>query len=534
MHRPDWGIRSRRCAASVSATIAPTRILDGTPDLPETRDSPCAYRSATQLYILVFCLAWWGIYLVGRHALDGRDMVEAFAWGQEWQWGTNKHPPMSGWMAAGWFALVPTTDAMYYLLNQVNLALALWLLALAMRICMRWEQVLLAIVLTSLGTHFGPDQGFKFNANTALLPFVAGFTWSLLQGLSSARWRWFVLAGVFAAGALLTKYFALVLIASIGVGVTALLRPKAALLGKAIGVMAVTGVVLCAPHGVWSIRHGWPTLHYMHESHVATHTASDLMAFAITTGDYLHFSALAILVWAGSLWRVRSTDAPLPRKSAGLGLAILALCLVLTLIAAWIQHLLPISPWLIPAFLFVGWALVDLTPAGIDAGRVARRASTAALVVLLLSAVAAAHVGAQYRARLSAAPDGLPPLLARDVAAQYRQAYGQTIAYVAGNFPLPYNIAFYSPDHPHALAGLDPAQSPWIDARAMAGGTLVVVCGTLTFGADPDPGCASAAGQRFGMPDQVRQLDYPVHDPKTGEAGQQHFTLLMWKPAGHR
>lgn len=503
------------------------------PQLPATGDSPGAYRHATQLYILVFCLAWWGIYLLGRHALDGRDMVEAFAWGQEWQWGTNKHPPMSGWMAAAWFAFLPTTDAMFYLLNQVNLALALWLLALAMRCFMTWEQVLLAIVLTSLGTHFGPDQGFKFNANTALMPFVAGFTWSLLRGLSSERWRWFVLAGVFAAGALLTKYFALVLIAAIGLGITALVRPKAALLAQACGVMAMTGMVLCAPHVVWSIRHGWPTLHYMHESHVATRTTSDLMAYAVTTGDYLHFSALAILVWAGSLWRARSTDVPVPRRSPGIGLAILVLCLVLTLIAAWIQRLLPISPWLIPAFLFVGWALVDLTPAGIDAGTVARRARMAALVVLLVSAVAAAHVGAQYREHLRAAPDALPPLLARDVAAQYRQAYGQRIAYVAGSFPLPYNIAFYSQDHPHALAGVNPAQSPWIDARALAEGNHVVVCGTLTFAADPDPACAMAAGQQFGTPDQVRQLNYPVHDPKTGAAGQQRFTLLMWKPAGH-
>lgn len=500
--------------------------------MPATADRSTTHRRATELYILVFCLAWWGIYLLGRHALDGRDMVEAFAWGQEWQWGTDKHPPMSGWMAAAWFALLPTTDTMYYLLNQVNLALSLWLLALAMRVCMDWEQVLLAIVLTSLGTHFGPDQGFKFNANTALLPFVAGFTWSLLRGLSSAQWRWFVLAGAFAAGALLTKYFALVLIAAIGLGATALLRPKAALLGKAVGVMAMTGGVLCAPHGVWSFRHDWPTLHYMHESHVATHTAADLMAYAITAGDYLHFSALAILVWAGSLWRGRGTTATPAPRSRGLGLAILALCLVLTLIAAWIQQLLPISPWLIPAFLFVGWALVDLTPAGIDAALVARRAVLASLVVVLLSAMAAAHVGSKYRAHPHASPDALAPLLARDVAAQYRQAFGQRITYVAGSFPLPYNLAFYSHDHPHALAGLDPAQSPWIDAKALAAGNRVVICGTLNFAVDPDPACATAAAQRFGSPDQLRQLDYPVHDPKTGQVGQQRFTLLMWKPPG--
>ncbi|MEP6969195.1 MAG: glycosyltransferase family 39 protein, partial [Betaproteobacteria bacterium] len=504
------------------------------PTLHPSGDSHTAYRSGTQLYILVFCLAWWVIYLLGRHSLDGRDMVEAFAWGQEWQWGTNKHPPMSGWMAAAWFALLPTTEAMYYLLNQVNLALALWLLALAMRCFMGWDQVLLAIVLTSLGTHFGPDQGFKFNANSALLPFVAGFTWSLLRGLSSARWRWFVLAGVFAGGALLTKYFALVLIAAIGIGITAVLRPKAMLLCQVAGVVAATAMVLCVPHVVWSIRHGWPTLHYMHESHPATRTASDLMAYAITAGDYVHFSALAILVWAGSLWRARSTPLPTPRRlpGLGLGLAILALCLCLTLLAAWIQRLVPISPWLIPAFLFVGWALVDLTPAGIDSRIVARRASVAGMIYLVLSGAAAAHLGQQYRMQPTGTPDALAPLLARDVTELYRQAYGQDIGYVAGSFPLPYNIAFYAPGHPHALAGLDPAQSPWIDPQAMAGGNRVVVCGTLTFVPAQDPECDTSARQLFGAPDQTRQLVYPVHDPLSGRPAQQVYTLLMWKPAG--
>jgi len=60
-----------------------------------------------------------------------------------------------------------------------------------------------------------------------------------------------------------------------------------------------------------------------------------------------------------------------------------------------------------------------------------------------------------------------------------------------------------------------------------------VVCGTLTFATDPDPACAAAAHQLFGTPDQVRQLVYPVRDPKSGQSGEQRYTLLMWKPVGH-
>lgn len=69
--------------------------------------------------------------------------------------------------------------------------------------------------------------------------------------------------------------------------------------------------------------------------------------------------------------------------------------------------------------------------------------------------------------------------------------------------------------------------------QALAAGNLVVVCGTLSFATDPDPACAASAQQRFGAPDQVWQLAYPVHDPKSGQTGQQRYTLMMWTPAGH-
>jgi len=186
-------------------------------------DSPSARR--TLLYILAFCLVWWGIFAATRHYLDGADMVENYAWGMEWQWGTNKHPPLFGWITAAWFRLFPIGDNAYYLLNQVNLAIALGLLALAMKRLLSWDAVLVAVVLTTLGTHFGPDSGFKYNANTALLPFVAGFVWSLLHAVELGRARWFVLAGVFAAAALLTKYYALVLIAATGLAILVSLRP---------------------------------------------------------------------------------------------------------------------------------------------------------------------------------------------------------------------------------------------------------------------------------------------------------------------
>ncbi len=490
----------------------------------------------TLLYILAYCLVWWGIFAFSRHYLDGADMVENYAWGMEWQWGTNKHPPLFGWITAAWFKLFPVSDSAYYLLNQVNLAIALGLLALAMRRLLSWEKTLIAIVLTTLVSHFGPDSGFKYNANTAQLPFVAGFLWSLLHAIEQARTRWFILAGVFAAAALLTKYYALVLFAAIGLAVLINLRPPLMLLLKGTLVAGATALLLVTPHIAWSIQHGWPSLHYMHAAHETPGETGGLKAYVVALAGTAGFSALSLLAWGGSLVRLPRARTVAASGPPRLGLGILVLSIALTVLASFVQQVSPVSSWLIPALLFLGWALVDLTPTRLDSGALARRVYGIGLAYLLVAVVAAALWERQYRAYPARPAWALPQSIAEDVTRLYRDAYGHPIEYAAGTFPLPYILSFYSPDHPHGLYGFDLggsdlAGSPWIDGRALKSGNKVAVCGTLSFGKSDDLACP-AAQALFGPPDQTRQLVYPVYDPKTKQRGLQRYTVLMWKPRG--
>ena len=486
---------------------------------------------ATLLYILVYCLVWWGIFTFSRHYLDGADMVENYAWGMEWQWGTNKHPPLFGWITAAWFRLFPVSDGAYYLLNQVNLAIALGLLTLAMRRFLTWDKVLTAIVLTTLASHFGPDSGFKYNANTALLPFVAGFVWSLLHALERGRIRWFLLAGVFAAAALLTKYYALVLFAAIGLAVLVTLRPPLISLLRGTLIAGATALLLVTPHIVWSIQHGWPSLHYMHAAHETAGETGGLRAYVVALTGVVGFSALPLLAWGGSLVRLPRGRPVAATRPPRLGLGILVLSVALTVLASLVQQVSPVSSWMIPALLFLGWALVDLTPPRFDSAALARRVYGFGLAYLLLAVVGAAVWERQYRAYPARPAWALPQSIAEDVTRLYRDAYGQPVEYAAGTFPLPYILSFYSPDHPHGLYGSDLAGSPWIDPRALKSGNKVAVCGTLSFGKSDALACP-AAQALFGPPDQLRQLAYPVYDPKTRQQGLQRYTVLMWKPCG--
>jgi 4-amino-4-deoxy-L-arabinose transferase-like glycosyltransferase len=147
------------------------------------------------VFIILNSLVWWATFSVSRHYLDGSDMVENYAWGINWQWGTNKHPPLFGWITAAWFTLFPTTDWAYYLLNELSLGVAFVLLALAMRRVLTPQRVFVALTLTALATCFGADSGYKYNADTAQLPFIAGFLWAVLVAVQERRWGYYLLAG---------------------------------------------------------------------------------------------------------------------------------------------------------------------------------------------------------------------------------------------------------------------------------------------------------------------------------------------------
>src|SRR5258708_10962613 len=77
----------------------------------------------------------WTLILINIKAAQDvhMDVAEAFAWGQKFQFGYGKHPPLSGWVAGLWFKLFPAADWATYALAMtvVGCGIAIsWLTAL--------------------------------------------------------------------------------------------------------------------------------------------------------------------------------------------------------------------------------------------------------------------------------------------------------------------------------------------------------------------------------------------------------------------
>src|SRR3954470_5052443 len=194
----------------------------------------------------------WTLVLANLKAAQDvhMDVAEAFAWGQKFQFGYGKHPPLAGWAAGLWFKLFPVADWSTYALAMATLGCGLvicWLVAL--RVVDR-RRAFFTVVMLALYPVFN-FKGFKYNPDLlqlVTLPLVVLAYLSAFEKRSIRAGLWLGLAG---ALALMTKYWVLTMIGA--VGLAALLHPArlALLRSPAPWVAIATLVVAMIPHLIW-------------------------------------------------------------------------------------------------------------------------------------------------------------------------------------------------------------------------------------------------------------------------------------------
>jgi 4-amino-4-deoxy-L-arabinose transferase-like glycosyltransferase len=197
--------------------------------------------------------AWfWTFILINLKAAQDvhMDVAEAFAWGQKFQLGYGKHPPLAGWVAGLWFKLFPVTDWATYALAMATLACGLvicWLIAIRV---VDYRRAFFVVVMLALYPIFN-FKGFKYNPDLlqlVTLPLVVLAYLNAFEKRDVKSGLWLGLAG---ALALMTKYWVLTMIGA--VGLAALIHPDRLLFlrSPAPWVAIVTLVVAMIPHLVW-------------------------------------------------------------------------------------------------------------------------------------------------------------------------------------------------------------------------------------------------------------------------------------------
>src|SRR3982074_2192159 len=194
----------------------------------------------------------WTFILINLKAAQDvhMDVAEAFAWGQKFQLGYGKHPPLAGWVAGLWFRFFSVADWDTYAPAMAVTGSGLvicWLIAL--RVVDR-RRAFFVVVMLALYPIFN-FKGFKYNPDLlqlVTLPLVVLAYLNAFEKRTARSGLWLGLAG---ALALMTKYWVLTMIGAIGIA--ALVHPARLkfLRSPAPWVAIATLAVAMIPHLVW-------------------------------------------------------------------------------------------------------------------------------------------------------------------------------------------------------------------------------------------------------------------------------------------
>lgn len=452
-------------------------------------------------------LAWVGLPGL-LHSGPDADNMEELIWGNTFEWGYFKHPPLPSWVHFALFSVFGRHVWVTFLAGQLSVTLAfyfIWRLGCEMT---SQRNALLGVLLMMPIAYF-TVRGVMSNHNTLQLWSVAGSIWMLYRAVRYQQLRDWMLLGMFSGFGVLTKYsmpvwflvFILYLIQSGSL--------RDARTWK--GILAGTGlmVLIVLPHALW-LYHVKFVLHdpanpinYALESAdtaTTSHAGNLLCIWYVLTTTLARVAPmlLGMLIVGGLVRRARRKDG-LPVQAPSGSIAshlrpqdrsfILMLSLVpfvLTCTASILIDTRIIADWTTTFFITAGLLTFWVFAQSGD-----RRLLKTALIVIgtiqILTAVGYA-VGRGPLASLLGRPSrsNFPSAaVARVLKHEWYSHAHAPLRYIVAHTWLGGNIAIHAGRQAQVLINGNPEDSPWVDLQQLKACGALVAIDVSSFTSDP-------------------------------------------------
>lgn len=478
------------------------------------------------LFLATHLLVWTVYSCVTRANLDKwGDMAENFAWGQEWQLGYYKHPPLFAWITALWFKVFPNVDWAYFLLSQVNVIVgftAIWFLA---RRFLSERQALIAVVLLEL-VPFYTFLSIKFNSHSILLSVWPLTTLFFARAYTTRQMVPSLLFGICAAVAVLSMYYSFCLLAALFL-ISLLCKERTQYYTSASPyVSGLLLLVVLTPHLLWLFNIDFLPVHY-----ATGHIISDPFRIITNTAKFAGAQLLYLLplllafvamVGVRAIRRPRPFDLNDSRRMTIFGVTFFPF--LLTIAGGLVLQVELSSVWALPMWFFIGASLLTFLGLDLATNHVRRGlAIVFAFQLLILAASPFVALGMELsQERVWTSPR---KELAAYVSETWHRRFGKPLRIVAGSKPYADSITFYSADHPSLLIDFDYRISPWISAERLRTEGLAIVC------LKTDQRCLAEIDARFGgrgerITTQIKSRRSILSDPDPVE-----FVLVLIPPA---
>jgi len=232
------------------------------------------------------------------------DTRELVAWGRHFPLITPVHPPMMVWAGGVVDRLFGPSGTAIVAANQLLLAIGFGYLYAILRLLVARPMALYLLVLvgTSFYAVFAP-LSWALNADILQLTSWPAVLYHALRGRAADRWRDWILLGIWAAIAALTKYNAAVLFAGMAVGVVALPSFRRCLTRPGPYLAVAVAALLLAPHLLAALQFGstiaYGEKHFTHDLSLA----STARRVGLWLAGYLPLLLPGAIIVAVSRWR---------------------------------------------------------------------------------------------------------------------------------------------------------------------------------------------------------------------------------------
>lgn len=417
---------------------------------------------------LIWVAAWTALpsLLLGNSYID---VLENIVWARNFQFGYDKNPYFGAWLthAAHWV----TGESLWfsYLLSQLSVAAALvcvWKLSL--RLMPQQRYALIAVLLLLL-IPFYSSSATEFNDDVIELSLWAATIYFFHKATSRQHWFDWVMTGLFAGLAFMTKYYGVALLGSMGVFMLA--SPSGRKSFSRIGMYCCIAVflLLSVPNLVWLLQNDLVSINYaLERAHISEQDWSGHLINPLRLlGRCVEILAVALTAFAVCFRKRDPRCAPISPDNM---IYLRVMCfgpLALTLLFSLLSGGKIRFTWVTPCFSLLGLFLAAAWRPAVSLVQIRLLVGIVALFGMVYAG------GFTYKAvyespfkRKSCRYEAFPgEAVSRELTILWRERFQSPVKYVIGQRRESCNFAVHSPDRPNAYFDADISLSPWIDER---------------------------------------------------------------------
>ena len=244
------------------------------------------------LFIIIHFLVW-SIIPIFRETLP-MDTIEAIIWGQNGGWLTNKHPPLSGYVANTFYQIFFHQNISMYILSQVFVAIGFIYIYKLARLFISERRSVLSVLLLEGIIYYG-FTSTEFNVNIislALWPMTAYYFYISINNNKIKDW---IILGVLVGVNILNKYSCVNLFFGMFIYLCVSRETRKQFLNKNLYICGIIALLCILPHLYWLYKTDFIVFNYF-KSRTVINPKLGLLANIIYPTKFIFAQFIAGLV----------------------------------------------------------------------------------------------------------------------------------------------------------------------------------------------------------------------------------------------